>query len=35
MAAGGGCGRQRTVCELSGFDSLLRNLIATTALTQQ
>jgi carboxylate-amine ligase len=33
VAAGGGCGRQRAVCELSGFDSLLRNLIATTAQT--
>ena len=32
-AAGGGCGRQRAVYELSGFDSLLRDLIATTART--
>jgi carboxylate-amine ligase len=33
VAAGGGCGRQRAVYELSGFDSLLRDLIATTAQT--
>ena len=33
VAAGGGSGRQRAVCELSGFDSLLRDLIKTTAQT--
>jgi hypothetical protein len=33
VAAGGGAGRQRAVYELSGFDSLLRDLIKTTAQT--
>ena len=33
VAAGGGAGRQRAVYNLSGVDSLLRNLIATTAQT--
>jgi glutamate---cysteine ligase / carboxylate-amine ligase len=33
VATGGGAGRQRAICELSGFDSLLRELIATTAQT--
>jgi carboxylate-amine ligase len=33
VAAGGGAGRQRAVYELSGLDSLLRDLIATTAQT--
>ncbi len=33
VAAGGGAGRQRAVHDLSGLDSLLRNLIATTAQT--
>jgi carboxylate-amine ligase len=33
VAAGGGAGRQRAVYELSGIDSLLRDLIATTAQT--
>lgn len=32
-ATGGGAGRQRAVHELSGLDSLLRDLIATTAQT--
>lgn len=32
-AAGGGAGRQRAVHDLSGLDSLLRDLIATTAET--
>ncbi len=33
VAAGGGAGRQRAIYELSGLDSLLRELIATTAQT--
>jgi gamma-glutamyl:cysteine ligase YbdK (ATP-grasp superfamily) len=32
-AVGGGAGRQRAVYDLSGRDSLLRDLIATTAQT--
>jgi len=33
VAAGGGAGRQRAVYELAGLDSLLRDLMATTAQT--
>ena len=33
VAAGGGAGRQRAVYDLAGLDSLLRDLIATTAQT--
>ncbi len=35
VAGGGGAGRQRTVYGLSGIDSLLRDLIATTAETSR
>ena len=35
VAGGGGAGRQRAVYELSGVDSLLRDLIATTAETSR
>ena len=35
VAGGGGAGRQRAVYELSGIDSLLRDLIATTAETSR
>jgi carboxylate-amine ligase len=35
VAAGGGAGHQRAVHELSGIDSLLRDLIATTAETSR
>ncbi len=35
VAGGGGAGRQRAVHDLSGIDSLLRDLIATTAETSR